>query len=310
VSVGNPGLAKTLPRRDSQFNISLYRSPCASSPWTSPLRPSGPAVTATTTPSDSELLERRIPIAGTWNVRHVGGYATIDGRTTKPNTLIRGDALHGLDDDGRAHLRSLSVRTVIDLRRHTERETHPDLLDDVGARVVHLPLFDAERGAGATGDLELTLDGIYRMLVEHRGPAIAAVIRELAAPGALPAVVHCSVGKDRTGVIIALVLSVVGVPDEVIALDFAATGLFLTDEHRQVMIAMIASYGMEESQAAQLMSSDPVLITEVLASVRRHHGSVESYLVAHGVSLEELDALRRELLEALPGEGASAPSAG
>jgi protein-tyrosine phosphatase len=287
-----------------------YRSPCAPSPSTSPSRPSGVAVTATATPSDSELLERRIPMAGTWNVRHVGGYATTDGRTTKPYTLIRGDALHGLDDDGRAHLRSLRVRTVIDLRRDTERETHPDLLDDVGARVVNLPLFDADRGSGATGDLELTLDGIYRMLVEHRGPAIAAVIRELAAPGALPAVVHCSVGKDRTGVIVALVLSVVGVPDEVIALDFAATGLFLTDEHRAMMIAMIASYGMEESQAAQLMSSDPVLITEVLASVRRHHGSVESYLVAHGVSLEEIEALRRELLESPLGEGASAPSAG
>ena len=74
-----------------------------------------------------------------------------------------------------------------------------------------------------------------------------------------------------------------------------------------IMIALIASYGMEESQAAQLMSSDPVLITEVLASVRRHHGSVESYLVAHGVSLEEIDALRHQLLEAPPGEGATAP---
>jgi protein-tyrosine phosphatase len=261
-------------------------------------------------PSDSDLLERRIPIAGTWNVRHVGGYATTDGRTTKPYTLIRGDALHGLDDEGRAHLRALSVRTVIDLRRDTERESHPDLLDDVGARIVNLPLFEAERGAGATGDLELTLDGIYRMLVEDRGSAIAAVIRELAAPGALPAVVHCSVGKDRTGVIIALVLSVVGVPDEVIALDFAATGLFLSDEHRQVMIAMISGYGMEESQAAQLMSSDPVLITEVLASVRRHHGSVASYLVAHGVSPEEIEVLRRELLEVAPDEGPIAPFSG
>jgi protein-tyrosine phosphatase len=290
--------------------FSPYRSGCAPSPWTSPPRPSGPAVTVTTTPSESELLERRIPIAGTWNVRHVGGYVTIDGRTTKPYTLIRGDALHGLDDDGRAHLRSLRVRTVIDLRRDTERETHPDLLDDVGARVINLPLFDADRGAGATGDLELTLDDIYQMLVDQRGPAIASVIRELAAPGALPAVVHCSVGKDRTGVIIALVLSVVGVPDEVIALDFAATGLFLTDERRAVMVAMIASYGMEESQAARLMSCDPVLITGVLASVRRHHGSVESYLVAHGVSLEEIDALRRELLEAAPDEGVDTPLAG
>jgi protein-tyrosine phosphatase len=264
----------------------------------------------TATPSDSELFERRIPMAGTWNVRHVGGYATSDGRTTKPYALIRGDALHGLDDEGRAHLRALSVRTVIDLRRDTERESHPDMVDDVGARIVNLPLFDAERGAGATGDMELTLDGIYRMLVERRGPAIAAVIRELAAPGALPAVVHCSVGKDRTGVIIALVLSVVGVPDEVIALDFAATGLFLSDEQRQLMIAMIAGYGMEESQAAQLMSSDPVLITEVLASVRRDHGSVASYLVAHGVSAEEIEALRRELLEDPAADGPTAPFSG
>jgi protein-tyrosine phosphatase len=259
------------------------------------------------TPSESDLLERRIPIAGTWNVRHVGGYATADGRTTRPYTLIRGDALHRLDDDGRAQLRSLNVQTVIDLRRDTERDMHPDLLDDVGARVVNLPLFDAGRGAGATGDLELTLEGIYRMLVDDRGPAIAEVIRELAAPGALPAVVHCSVGKDRTGVIIALVLSVVGVPDDVIALDFAATGLFLSDEDRAAMVTLIASYGMEESQAAQLMSSDPVLITEVLASVRRHHGSVVSYLLGHGVTSDDIDALRRELLD-VPVQEAGIPA--
>ena len=251
----------------------------------------------TPTPSDSDLLERRIPIEGTWNVRHVGGYATSDGRTTKPYTLIRADALHQLDDDGRAQLRSLSVQTVIDLRRDSERESHPDLVDDVGARIVNLPLFVAERGEGATGDLEMTLNDIYRMLIEDRGPAIAAVVRELAAPGALPAVVHCSVGKDRTGVIIALVLSVVGVPDEVIALDFAATGLFLSAEQRTAMIAMIASDGMNEDRAAQLMSSDPVLITEVLALVRRYHGSVASYLIAHGVSPEEIEVLRHELLE-------------
>ena len=257
----------------------------------------------TLAPTDSDLLERRIPIAGTWNLRHVGGYPAADGRTTKAYTLMRGDALHRLDDDGQAHLRELSVRTVIDLRRDTERDLHPDLVDRVGARVVNLPLFDAERGTGATGDLDLSLNDIYRILVEDRGPAIASVVRELATPGALPAVVHCSVGKDRTGVIVALVLSVVGVPDEVIALDFAATGLFLSGEQRAVMIAMIASYGMDEDRAAELMSSDPVLITEVLASVRRYHGSVESYLVAHGVSHEEIEVLGRELLES-PAAGA------
>jgi protein-tyrosine phosphatase len=218
--------------------------------------------------------------------------------------LIRADALHGLDHDGQAHLRSLNVRTVIDLRRDTERESHPDRLDDVGARVVNLPLFDAERGEGATGDLRLTLNDIYRMLIEDRGSAIAAVVRELAAPGALPAVVHCSVGKDRTGVIIALVLSVVGVPDEVIASDFAATGLLLPSDRRTEMIAVIASLGMDNERAAQLLSSDPALITEVLALVRQVHGSVAAYLVAHGVSAEEIEALRRELLESLPDDAA------
>ncbi len=263
----------------------------------------------TPAPTDGDLLERRIPIPGTWNLRHVGGYPTADGRTTKPYTLMRGDALHLLDDDGQAHLRELSVRTVIDLRRDTEREMHPDLVDGVGARVVNLPLFDADRGTGATGDLALSLNDIYRMLVEERGPAIASVVRELATPGALPAVVHCTAGKDRTGVIVALVLSVVGVPDEVIAVDFAATGLFLSGEQRAAMIAMIASYGMDEERAADLLSSDPVLITEVLASVRRYHGSVAAYLLAQGVSQEEIEALGRELLESPDADADAEPDA-
>jgi hypothetical protein len=70
------------------------------------------------------------------------------------------------------------------------------------------------------------------------------------------------------------------------------------------MVAMIASLGMDEERAAQLLSSDPALITEVLALVRQVHGSVAAYLVAHGVSVEEIEALRRELLESPPDDAA------
>ena len=279
--------------------------------------------------TDAGLLGRRIPLNGTWNLRHTGGYRTADGQATRSAGLLRSDALHRLDDDGRAHLRSLGVRTIVDLRRADERALDPDLVEGVDARLIHVPLIedlgadaagdaagDADDGADGGGDddeatggqtapsptaEDFTLADVYRLIVEDRGPAIAAVVRTLAAPDALPAIVHCTAGKDRTGIVVALVLAAVGVPDEQVAADFAATGLFLaalSGDGRQQLLRHGAAGGLDPERSAHLLGSDPELILGVLATVRATHGSAAGYLLAHGVTEAELEMLGRQLLDA------------
>lgn len=261
----------------------------------------------TVTLTDADMRQRRIPLEGTWNLREVGGYVAADGRRTRPGMLYRSDALHQLDDEGRRQLRALGVRTIVDLRQTAERESDPDLVDGSGARVVHLPLYD-QGGVSAGAGTGVTLGDIYRMLVTDRGVAIAAVVRELAVPGALPALVHCTAGKDRTGVVVALVLAAVGIGDDVIVADFSATGLFLSDERRQVLASKVSLAGVDPEGASHLLSAEPELIVGALAVVRERHGSARAYLMAHGVLPGELSRLGRWLVD--DGDAADGGAAG
>jgi len=262
----------------------------------------------TTAISEADLLARRLPLSGTFNVRDVGGYATTDGRQVKWKTLLRGDALHDLDDEGRAFLAAYGVQTSIDLREEDERSSAPDRVGG-DVRIVNVPMFsfgasDATGDEGVIDRASLTsLEDTYRLLVHTRGPALVAAIRHLADPVALPAIVHCSAGKDRTGVVIALALAAVGVPDEVIAADFAATSLFLNDEFRTALRARSGTVGRDEVVMARMLSCEPALILGILDEIRTKYGDIDVYLVQHGLATEELGTLRALLLtDAAPDE--------
>jgi protein-tyrosine phosphatase len=245
-----------------------------------------------------EFRQRWMPLAGTWNVRHVGGYVTSDGGVTRPLILIRADSLDGIDDEARAHLRSLGIRTIIDLRSESEQQLNAG---QVIGRTVHLPILDVtpELAGGASGALRLLAS--YQQMLENGGDAIASAFHHLARDDALPGLVHCAAGKDRTGLVIALILSVVGVPDESVALDYAATGYFLTQSRRAEMtIKVMSAYGVEEEVAADLLLSDPTYMIQTLAFLRQQYGSVETYLLTHGVLPAEITSLRQSLVEGAP----------
>jgi protein-tyrosine phosphatase len=133
-------------------------------------------------------------------------------------------------------------------------------------------------------------------LIQTRGPALVAAIRQLADPANVPAIVHCSAGKDRTGVVIALVLSVLGVPDEIIAADFAATSLFLNEEFRQALLTRSEALQRDSAVVERMLSCEPALILGVLEEIRAEYGDVAVYLTEHGLEPAELHSLRMLLL--------------
>jgi protein-tyrosine phosphatase len=233
---------------------------------------------------------RHLELPGVYNLRDLGGYPA-DGGSIRWRTLLRSDALNQLDGTGTAVLAGLGLRTIVDLRTDAEAEAAPSAVAGLPARTVHLSLLGGDLEA-----LPLELPAIYRYIIDERGAVIAAAVRALCGPGTLPALVHCSAGKDRTGIVTALVLAVAGVPDEFIAADYALSSVYLDPDRTPAIGRLQASTGLGEQITHGLLASPPALILDALARVRATAGSAADYLTGHGVSRAELADLRAALV--------------
>ncbi|MGW0326868.1 tyrosine-protein phosphatase [Nocardia sp. NPDC003183] len=175
----------------------------------------------------SSAMGRELPLRGAVNARDLGGLRTVDGRQVRRLRVFRSDLLTRLDAGDVAFLLTdCGLRTVVDLRAPDEIVTDgTGAVVDAVADYRNLHVYGADR---VRLDLtEVSPDGSmfdrYCEYLEHSSENIAAVLRLLSVPGQLPALIHCAAGKDRTGVVIALLLAVAGVRADDIIADYAAT---------------------------------------------------------------------------------------
>jgi protein-tyrosine phosphatase len=236
--------------------------------------------------------DRWLRLPGTTNLRDLGGYPGTGGGTVRWRTLLRSDALHRLDDSGRAALAGLGLRTVIDLRTDEEVMATPSALDGIEVRTYHVPLFDA----AAVGRLPPELAAIYRYMIDDCGAAIAEAVGRLCASDALPGLIHCTAGKDRTGLVAAIVLAVIGVPDDVIAADYALSGSHLGPGAATAISQIRAVSGVGRWLDLGALGAQPRVIHEALAHIRARAGTVAGYLQQNGLTSHDIEALRRALL--------------
>jgi protein-tyrosine phosphatase len=237
---------------------------------------------------------RHMAVPGTLNFRDAGGYPVPGGGFIAWRRLLRSDGLHDLGPGALEMLGGLGLRTVLDLRTSAEVEIAPTPIDAMthgGALAIPVSLL----GDDLTG-MPADLTAIYDYVIDRRGPAIAAVVKSLARPGALPALVHCAAGKDRTGIVVAIALAAVGVPDPFIAADYALSSLYLDPQHTPTIGRVQESTGLGDRLTAALLASPPELILHLLARARRQSGSIDGYLAGHGVTRAELSALRSALV--------------
>jgi protein-tyrosine phosphatase len=235
---------------------------------------------------------RHLRVNGTDNLRDVGGYPTHAGGSVAWRTLFRSDSLHRLDRLGVAGLAGLDLRTIVDLRSDIEVEQRPGAVAGLPVRIVRAPIV---RDPAVLPPLT-ALGAEYRYTIDECGGSIGAAVRELCAPGALPALVHCAAGQDRTGIVIALVLAVLGVPAELIGADYALSSVYL-DPDSTAVIGRLKATGPGDNVTAELLSSPAGLILDVLARARAAGGgSVYGYLRTHGVDAPDLAALRSALV--------------
>jgi protein-tyrosine phosphatase len=237
---------------------------------------------------------RHIAVDGMLNFRDTGGYPVAGGGMTRWRRLLRSDGLHRIEVDGLNVLRTLGLRTVLDLRTNAEAQIAPSPVDELataGALTMQISLLGDDFDA-----VPADLAAIYDFIIDQRGTAIGAAVKSLARPGALPALVHCTAGKDRTGVVVALALAAVGVPDEYVAADYALSGTYLDPQHTPTIGRVQESTGLGERLTAALLASPPELIARALGRARRQAGSIADYLASCGVTCAELKALRSALV--------------
>lgn len=244
--------------------------------------------------------ERLLCLPGTCNLRHVGGYATNDGRQVRPFTLFRSDSLHLLTDAGQATLLGHGLRTIIDLRRDAELELEPNVLaNHAHIRYLHLPLYNSWREIMPEGGPPQSLLHLYQLIVDGCHETMGRVLGAAASPASFPLLVHCKVGKDRTGLVIALLLAAAGVPHATIAVDYASSGRNLEPMLPELMAAAQRD-GLNLERYALLLQSPAQTILDLLAYLDEKYGSVTAYLDAIGFDAGCRTALQEQLLEPTP----------
>ena len=235
---------------------------------------------------------RRVAFEGLVNFRDLGGLPVAGGGRVRRGLLYRSDSVaYASDEDAARLVRELGISSVIDLRGYNEVEMlGRGPLEWAAVRYLPAPIGDVNAGD--------QLVEYYIAILDQCGRIVVELLRELAEPGVLPAVVHCEAGCDRTGVLCAMVLSLIGVPDDEICADYALTAAAIPAINARVR-ATIARQGLDVPPGYVDDSWTPTAETmaATLAGVGERWGGVAEWARWHGLRRIEADALRRLLVE-------------
>jgi protein-tyrosine phosphatase len=218
--------------------------------------------------SSDPPVKRHLRWPSCLNVRDLGGFAAADGVTTRWRAFVRADTLSGLTDRGRAALEAYGIRTIIDLRIPVEVRDDPGPYAEHEAIQMHnLPLDPNDRAVSKAvsvyrGTGLSTMVAVNAALLDVSREQVAVIMRTIAAAPEGGVLFHCHAGRDRTGLIAALLLGLAGVPAEEI----------------------VADYAISYNAVASTMATTLVHIEET-------YGSVAGYLRAIGLSDEEISLL-------------------
>jgi protein-tyrosine phosphatase len=271
------------------------------------------AAHADTQPETDSNSHRALGLEGAPNFRDIGGYVTSDGRHVRWHEVYRSNELSKLTPADADKVAALDVVSVIDLRTEDERQHAPSIWvhapDDIYdspkttlAPVMHTILKDAATPEGARAGII----NFYSQMPDEYHEEYAAMFHRIAA-GKLPMLVHCTAGKDRTGVAVAVLLRTLGVPRQTVIEDYVLTEKLVpapaaAAQHAvpvggaSAALSPLAALPVESREA--LWRSDPAYISAALDSIDREYGSVDVYVERElGVRPAEVQALRAKLLQ-------------
>ena len=242
------------------------------------------------------MAGRALPWESLLNARDLGGIPSAQGPIAH-GAVVRSDALYRLNDRGRAALVAHGVRTVIDMRTPAEVAANGYVFDEQSGVVQHhIPQQTDEMWAPFAGKADrLTFDTAMLEVARPRFALIADAIANAREGGVL---IHCEVGKDRTGLMTMLLLDLVGTPADVIAADYTLTAAGL-----QGLFADLIAKADSDARRTRL-AEEALCRAEVMAAIhsafRARHGNAEVYLLGAGMSPASIEALRVRMLGASP----------
>lgn len=254
--------------------------------------------------------ERVLPLYKGVNMRDVGGFHTADGQMVRWGLLYRSGSLSRLTEADLAYLQRLGLRLVFDLRSEHERARQPDRLPEVDGLVERpLPMDSVDRWERARGAYaiffrrgrldDFLLDGYRRVMIDGKAHVIGEIFQRLADPAQLPALLHCTAGKDRTGLVVAMLLLTLGVPEDTVVADYTLSNLFYEHFRKGIMadLKQVAPWGMSADALQDLLLVKAKTLQGALAHLRQKYGSLDDYLRHQaGVSDETMAQLRQNWL--------------
>lgn len=258
------------------------------------------------------VAERVVPLPSAPNFRDIGGYATADGRRVRWGRVYRSGMLSQLSEADLIRLGAMGLRLVCDFRSLEEITESPDRLPgDPGPQYIHLPVFIEDQRAVNRDRLRALLfnqrllrtmmpDFYTHTMIDRNGALFKQVFERLASADNLPAVIHCTAGKDRAGLTAALLLLALGVPEPVVIADYSFSNRYY-DHFRAITsraVAPLARLGITVDDLHPLLVADPATLRATLDHIRARYGSVADYL-RDGAHIEDstIAALRDMLLE-------------
>ncbi len=257
---------------------------------------------------------RRIPLDGPGNLRDLGGYRAADGRTVRWGALYRSDHLGRLSARDLRLLRLLGLVALVDFRSGAEKAESPNRLPRAhGFRVVELPVFDDDsslamgvslraritRGDLAGIDAAALLVAVNERLATEYTPVYRRFVAELLAARGAPLLFHCTAGKDRTGFAAAVVLRLLGVPEEVIVADYLRSQTYsLAARRAELLLLRLLKGAAVTALVRALLGVEAAYLQAAFAAIDRAYGSFEAYARdGLGLGEAEIAQLRDALLE-------------
>lgn len=260
-------------------------------------------------PSNAGHTAQLIQIDGAINFRDIGGYYTIDGKhRVRQGQIYRSGALTGLTPHGAEQLADMGIQFVCDLRTDDEVARKPDQIPaDTGIRYLHNPVAQDNPMRVLKAILfqkkqlgRLFAEAYKYDLIEQGAEFIGDAIRHLSDPQNRPAVLHCTAGKDRAGVLTALILGLLDVPEDVILADYTQSNRHYEDFAALTRedIQKVRHLGVREEHLQPAILADATVLKEALDFIRTEYGSLRGYLVGPaGLDESVIESLRDQLLE-------------
>jgi protein-tyrosine phosphatase len=251
------------------------------------------------------VAERTLKLESVNNLRDIGGYQTCDGHRVKWGRVYRAGNLSRINDPDLQYLAGLGINLVCDLRATAEMKDSPDRLPP-GCGYLHLPVYEDEFFRAITKvllfrrhELGDALGRGYLNWLETGAQAYGQLIERLADPASLPVIIHCTAGKDRAGIGIAILLSLLGVPEETIVADYSLTNQAFERLYQEFVEAdLLSRLGIPNEELQIMLAANPDWIKRTLDLIHTRYVDAATYLhQVAGLSQPKIQAIRHNLLE-------------